>query len=218
MQVRHLEFRQEYKRSVEREETKPHVVIVPGSPDSDPNHWQSHWEILPQSSRADLGGSGPIPQLHEWVPALDQALGEAPRPAIVVAHDLGCLTLGWWAALRRNNSLRANLTGALLVAPPDVDAVDANDRIRDFRPMPRVRLPFRTILVASRSDRFATYERSRAMAAAWGSELVDAGDAGHLDARSRLGEWSFGLKLLARLMGSDPDRLVAEFGLRAVLR
>jgi predicted alpha/beta hydrolase family esterase len=113
---------------------------------------------------------------------------------------------------------RPNLKGALLVAPPDVDAVDAPAAIRDFRPLPRTRLPFRSILVASRNDALSSFERSVAIASAWGSELIDAGTSGHLDDRYKIGEWSFGLGLLARLSGDNPDRLIAELGLRTVLR
>ena len=35
----------------------------------------------------------------------------------------------------------------------------------------------------------------------WGVELVDAGEAGHINADSNLGEWDAGLALLDRLIG-----------------
>ena len=61
------------------------------------------------------------------------------------------------------------------------------------------RLPFRSIVVASRDDQYITMDRAREYAAAWGSELVDLGDAGHINAASGLGTWAVGYGLLQRL-------------------
>jgi len=192
------------------------VLLLPGLDDSPRGHWQSHWEQLGRFRRVELGDWA-RPQLHEWVPALDRAVRESARPVVLAAHSLGCLAASWWASLCWVGAFRDKVRGALLVAPPDVDALDAEPRIRDFRPLPKARLPFRSILVASRDDPHAPFARSQAMAATWGSELVDAGPAGHLNAESGLYEWAQGLRLLAGLSGHNANLLVAELGLRTAL-
>ena len=67
--------------------------------------------------------------------------------------------------------------------------------------MPLQPLPFPSIVVASRDDRYVTMARAREFATAWGSELVDLGDAGHINSASGLGGWPAGYGLLQRLRG-----------------
>ena len=192
------------------------LLTIPGLDDSGPRHWQTHWERLAHCRRADLGDWAQ-PRLDEWVPALDRAIREHPRPIVLVAHSLGCIATVWWARLCWSEAFREKVRGALLVAPADVEAIDANPRIRDFRPIPAFPLPFRTILVASRDDPHAGFERSLAMADAWGSELVDLGCAGHINADSALHEWPRGLRLAAEIGGNNANLLVAELSLRSAL-
>jgi predicted alpha/beta hydrolase family esterase len=191
-------------------------LTIPGLDNSGPKHWQTHWDRLAECSRVELG-HWDQPRLHTWLPALDRAIREHPRPILLVAHSLGCIATAWWSRLYWSEAFREKLRGALLVAPPDVDSVDASQRIRDFRPLPLFRLPFRTILVVSRDDPHARFERAQAMAQAWGSELVDLGRAGHVNAESGIDEWPAGLRIAAGLSGHNPDRLVSELGLRAAL-
>lgn len=192
------------------------ILIVPGLDNSGPHHWQSHWAMLAQSRRVELGDWAQ-PRLHEWVPALDRAVRAAERPLVLVGHSLGCIAIAWWASLRWGRAFTDKMKGALLVAPPDVDALDATVRIRDFRPLPRLRLPFPSVLVASRDDPYARFAWSRDAATAWGSDFVDLGDTGHINAESGLDEWPRGLRLLAGLTGHNPNLLVAELGLRRAL-
>ena len=191
-------------------------ITVPGLDNSGPRHWQTHWERIAHCDRAELGGWD-RPELHLWVAALDRAIRENPRPVVLVAHSLGCLAAAWWARLHWSEAFREKLRGALLVAPPDVDSLSANPRIRDFRPLPLYELPFRSILVASRDDPHAGFDSSRLMAAAWGSELVDLGRCGHINADSGIDEWPRGIRLAASLSGHNPNMLVAELSLRAAL-
>ena len=62
------------------------------------------------------------------------------------------------------------------------------------------RLPFASMLVASRNDHKVTFERAKFFATAWGSTLVDAGELGHMD--SELGVWPRGLVWLGQFIGS----------------
>ena len=192
------------------------VLTVPGLDGSGPRHWQSYWEHLSGFRRVVMPEEA-RPRFHVWLPALDTAIRLSARPVVIAAHSLGCLALAWWAAMLSGEKADRLVHAALLVAPPDVDGLETSERIRDFRPTPRWQLPFPSILVASRNDPFAAYERSEQMAANWGSQLVDAGKAGHLNAESGLAEWPAGLRLLCGLSGHNANRLVAELGLRVAL-
>lgn len=65
--------------------------------------------------------------------------------------------------------------------------------------MPSARLPFRSVLVASRNDPWMRGERAVAMAEAWGSVLVDAGEVEHLNTAAGFGPWPAGERLVADL-------------------
>jgi predicted alpha/beta hydrolase family esterase len=211
----HSQFRN--REPVPHQEAAPTTILtIPGLDNSGPKHWQSYWEVLPHCRRVELG-DWQQPRLHEWVPALDRAVRESPTPVVLAAHSLGCLAAAWWAALCWVEAFREKVKGALLVAPPDVDDLGSEARLRDFRPLPRMRLPFPTLLVASRNDPYATFDGAKEMAAAWGSELIDAGPAGHINADSGIDEWPRGLRLVAALGGHNANLLVTELGLRTAL-
>jgi predicted alpha/beta hydrolase family esterase len=91
------------------------------------------------------------------------------------------------------------------VAPADIES-DAHTppEAHVFRPLPMVRLPFPTIVVASQDDPYVAFERAIAMAKAWGAELVDAGRAGHINSAAGYGEWPAGERLLARFQAGKP--------------
>jgi predicted alpha/beta hydrolase family esterase len=54
--------------------------------------------------------------------------------------------------------------------------------------------------VASRNDPYCAFERAQQFAKAWGSELLDLGEAGHINADSGLGDWPWGRAQLQSLM------------------
>jgi hypothetical protein len=96
--------------------------------------------------------------------------------------------------------------GALLVAPPEVDFFPVDERLGKFAPTPEVPLPFPSILVASRNDRYMGFRSARRLAKAWGSWFADAGNAGHINADSGIGDWPFGKFLLGRLLRNQQSR------------
>ncbi|MEO0619886.1 MAG: alpha/beta hydrolase, partial [Pseudomonadota bacterium] len=59
-------------------------------------------------------------------------------------------------------------------------------------PMPRDPLPFPSLLVASRTDPYCAFDIADDLGAAWGSLVIDAGDAGHINAASGHGPWPEG--------------------------
>jgi predicted alpha/beta hydrolase family esterase len=190
------------------------ILNVPGVDNSGPAHWQTRWEQrYPWFRRVELG-LWHQPDRAVWVQRLDEAIRAADQPVILVAHSLGCLAVGWWAALS-GPGYREPVAGALLVAPADAERPGACGRVSGFGPVPTHPLPFPSILVASRNDRHASFDRSARFARAWGSHLVDAGEAGHLNADSNLGDWPLGISLVDRLveaasLAQDADRSLAE--------
>jgi predicted alpha/beta hydrolase family esterase len=193
----------------------PTVLTVPGLNNSGPAHWQSRWEAsYPWFQRVELG-QWANPDRNVWVQRLDEAIRRSPRPAILVAHSLGCLAVGWWAMLAAA-VYREPVAGALLVAPADPEGVGG--ALARFGPAPKVPLPFPSILVASRNDPYARFERSAEFARTWGSHLVDAGDAGHLNADSGLGDWPLGLSLVDRLVDAAGQRADADRSLATAAR
>lgn len=175
----------------------PRILTVPGLGNSGPDHWQSLWEAEGICERVQLG-LWDSPRRNHWVTMLHHAIEASDRPVVLAAHSLGCLTVAWWAALERPRWC-AKVMGALLVAPPEVDCAPVDQRLAGFGPVPKGPLPFPSIVVASRNDPFADFERVRTIAAFWGSRFVDAGLAGHINAASELGDWDFGRTLLGHL-------------------
>jgi uncharacterized protein len=82
--------------------------------------------------------------------------------------------------------------------------------------MPLLRLPFRSVVVASSNDPFVIVVRARAFATAWGSEFVMIGEAGHINSVSSLGDWPEGFSILRslretreRVFTPDDDYVIA---------
>jgi predicted alpha/beta hydrolase family esterase len=121
------------------------------------------------------------------VAALHRAISEDDEPAMLIAHSAGCIVTARWAA-DHAGPVRA----ALLVTPPYLNGGEP-------WLAPRTRLPFRAIVVASRTDPYCTFAQSKQYAEDWGAELFDAGDAGHLDTASGFGLWPAGERLVGEL-------------------
>jgi predicted alpha/beta hydrolase family esterase len=181
----------------------PLILTVPGLGNSGPEHWQGRWE----ASRADTVrvelGMWHRPHRNTWVNQLNLAIRAAVqqsprRPVVLAAHSLGCLAVAWWAKLE--SEAGALVAGALLVAPPEVDFFPLDERLSTFAPTPSERLPFPSILVASRDDPWMGLHTAERLSRLWGSRFVDAGALGHINAESGLGEWQQGQSLVRRLL------------------
>lgn len=184
---------------VQFRDQSPTILTVPGLGGSGPSHWQSLWEAARDDTvRADLG-LWDKPHRNSWVTKLDQAIRTAQAPVVLVGHSLGCLAIAWWATLSPQ-PYGWPVAGALLVAPADVDRHDGPPELAGFAPAPTTPLPFPSIVVASRDDPWIRFERAQALASGWGSHLVDAGSAGHINAASGVGDWAEGQALLAELI------------------
>jgi predicted alpha/beta hydrolase family esterase len=171
------------------------VLIVPGLGGSGPGHWQSVWESeLPDATRVAQADWNE-PRRGPWIAAMRQGIAARPG-AVVVAHSLGCILLAHLLA----DDTEAPVAGALLVAPADVERPPAPNCVRRFAPVPMKRLPFPSMVVASGNDPFATFARAGAFASAWGSELIDIGNAGHINVEAGFGPWPEGRTILDRLV------------------
>lgn len=177
------------------------VLIIPGLGGSGPGHWQSLWQArLPNARRVEQADWDRTDRA-DWIARLDDAVAQAEHPPILVAHSLSCALVACWAA-----SHRRPVHAALLVAPADIES-DTHTPLEAhvFRPLHMRRLPFPTIVVASRDDPYVAFGRATEMAKAWGAELVNIGNAGHINTAAGYGEWPQGERLLARLQAGSPS-------------
>ncbi|MDB5591794.1 alpha/beta hydrolase [Enterovirga sp.] len=172
------------------------IIIVPGLGGSGPGHWQTRWEAKLSTARRVEQADWDRPEREDWVEQIVQAVRASRRPALLVAHSLGVVAVAHAAPAFPAHLVR----GAMLVAMPDVERPDMPAHLHGFSPIPREPLPFPSLLVASRNDPYAAYERAEDFAFAWGSALVDAGEAGHLNTESGFGPWPEGLLRLAGFM------------------
>ena len=143
-----------------------------------------------------------LPGLWDSGPTHWQSLWEARFATFVRVRQRDWVTprAGDWIEVLELAVERAG-PEALLVAPSDVEAPSYPPGPQGFAPMPTARLPVRSIVVASEDDPYVALDRARAFAAAWGSDLVNAGRLGHLNSASGLGMWPRGMALLQRLGG-----------------
>ena len=173
----------------------PTVLIVPGLRDAVEQHWQTllaadlaargrRVRTVPPMGRTDLDCAARVAAIEREAQAID-------GPLILVAHSGGCAMVAHWA----RQTQRA-VRGALLATPPDFERPmpPGYPSIEELRaggwlPVPRERLPFASIIAASRDDPLARYDRVAAWAAGWGAELVDLGEVGHLNPASGYGAW-----------------------------
>jgi predicted alpha/beta hydrolase family esterase len=175
-------------------------LAIPGRGNCGPDHWMSHWcQVFPNSSRV-LQAEWEKPDPKDWIAKVDAAVAQAPRKVVLLAHSLAVATTVKWAAQAGQDRID-KVAAVLLVAPTNVADPDPSfDTVRAFAPMPLKPLPFPALVVASRSDPRVTFDKATEFAAAWGADLADAGDLGHMGNEARLGIWPNGLLLLGRLL------------------
>ena len=171
------------------------VLIVPGLGSSGPQHWQSRWQARHPHFVRVAQRNWDAPDCGDWIAVLEQAVFTAGPRAVLVAHSLGCLLVAHWA-----RQTRQTIAAAMLVAVPDPQRPDFPASARGFAPVPRQRLPFRTLVVASSNDPYGSLAHANACASAWVSRLAAIGAVGHINADSDLGDWPAGLAMLDELI------------------
>jgi predicted alpha/beta hydrolase family esterase len=167
----------------------PRVIIVPGLFDSGVAHWQTLWGRAHPEYRRVQQRDWNKPDLAAWSAVIDGELNEDRTPAILVAHSFGCLA-AVVSAVRNPGRVAA----ALLVAPANPARFGIEHALHVAQ------LPFTSVLVASRNDPWLPFDVAAGLARAWGSRLVDLGDAGHINADSGYGAWPEGERLLFEIV------------------
>lgn len=172
-------------------------LLLPGWLNSDAAHWQSLWEHLRGYRRVEQD-DWIWPRRGDWMARLDEVLLESDRPALLIAHSLGCHLVAAWAAHSRHAS---RVRAALLVAPPDTERDDTPPNLFNWRPIVRAPLPFASLAVISRDDPYCAPEHAAQMARGWGACAFDIGSCGHINGESGLDDWPHGQALLRTLTG-----------------
>jgi predicted alpha/beta hydrolase family esterase len=166
------------------------LLIVPRLGGAAEGDWPNRWRSKLSTARFVLPVDPRDTRREAWTGAVGEAVREAKRPALFVGHGLGAA-----AIVQAADALgEADIRGAFLVAPPDAATLE---KLASGWAPSRARLPWPSLVVASRSDPSGAYDAVAALASDWGADLIDAGEAGGLDAASGHGPWPEGLMRLA---------------------
>ncbi len=173
------------------------LLIIPGWTNAGPDHWQSRWQRNIKTARRVEQEDWDTPDIGDWVGRIIEQVAMTTRPTVLVAHSCGVS-----AAVHAAHKLPPGMVaGAFLVAAPDLGALDIWPAIHGgFFPVPDALLPFPSVLVASSNDPACPLDRARAFASDWGSTLIEAGDAGHINTESGHGPWPDGLLRLGTFL------------------
>lgn len=178
----------------------PTILLLPGLNNSGDGHWQTYWEQMLPTARRVQQQDWDSPCRQDWVNTLEAAIQASNGPVVLAAHSLGCALVAWWVAEYGHRQGRtATVKGALLVAPPDVERADFPATVRGFGPMPRMALPFDSIVVGSDNDPWCEISKMQSFSADWQATFHNVGALGHLNAASGLGDWQQGQGWLAQV-------------------
>jgi uncharacterized protein len=182
------------------------ILIIPGWSGSGDDHWQTRWARNLRTARTVEQADWLNPRRDAWVEALQDAVAASHRRVVLVAHSLGVAVVAHTAA-----HLPERVAGAYLVAPADVDEarswpvteghtfpVEASG----FAPLPKHPLRFPSLLVVSSNDPYCSLDRARVLAKDWGSTLVEAGAAGHINSAAGFGPWPDGLMRFGKFLAT----------------
>lgn len=167
-------------------------LIVPGLGNSGPDHWQTFFQNSGDNFYRIEQLEWDAPTCKEWVETIDKRVLEFDRSTVVlVGHSLGCSTIAHWVA-----KYKREIKGALLVAPADLETNQYTFPGIGFAPIPLAKINFKTIVVASANDIWVSLERAKFFAESWGSQFINIGNAGHINAESGYTNWDEGMKIL----------------------
>ena len=176
----------------------PRFLILPGYGGSGPQHWQTLWEAGNPAFRRVTQKDWNRPVVSEWADTLERAVSAEDDDVILIAHSLACLLVPHWAGLSLPG-VKAKVKAALLVGPTDPSGPVFPKESIGFDPVPFGPLPFRSLVVASTDDPYASPEFCLRCSQGWGSRFEVIGPKGHINAASGLGGWDEGRRLLADL-------------------
>ena len=169
--------------------------IIPGLGNSGEDHWQTFFERTADNFQRIHQKEWDAPNCNDWISTIEKAIsGYEPASVIVIAHSLGCSAIASWAA-----KYHTKIKGAMLVAPSDIESVAYNFPATGFSPISKEKINFKTIVVASENDPWVSLNRAKYFSDNWGSDFINIGDAGHINAASGYGQWKQGLEILKML-------------------
>jgi predicted alpha/beta hydrolase family esterase len=170
-------------------------LLVPGLGNSGPEHWQTYFQNSGENFYRIEQQEWDEPICEEWVAAIDKKVLEFDLSTVVlIGHSLGCSTIAHWATKHKRQ-----IKGAMLVAPSDLEAPQYTFPAIGFAPIPLDKINFKTIVVASADDIWVSLDRAKLFADNWGSEFINIGNAGHINAVSGHTKWEEGMAILKTL-------------------
>jgi predicted alpha/beta hydrolase family esterase len=177
----------------------PTTLIIPGLKSSGPAHWQTWLESRVAGSVRVSQRDWNDPHLPDWSSRVRREIVRATGPLFIAAHSFGAL-----AAVQAASDHAERISGALLVAPADPDHFG----VAEF--LPTRPLGFPAIVVASADDSWMSFDRAAHWARLWHADLVNLGNAGHINAEAGFGPWPEALTFLERLRRAAEFRAATE--------
>ncbi|MFM2344084.1 MAG: hypothetical protein RLZZ210_694 [Pseudomonadota bacterium] len=181
------------------------AFLLAGFQNSLEGHWQTIWEQnynFERIQQADWDN----PVCDDWVEQLQKGIisyvnntiinQQSQKPIVLIGHSLGCLTIVEWAKKYSN----IPIAGALLVAVPQPSSTAFPQQAQGFSNISMQKLPFKSTVVASTNDKYAQIEFAESCANAWGSEFINIGNFGHINADSGLGLWNNGIEYINNIL------------------
>ncbi|MDP4262798.1 MAG: alpha/beta hydrolase [Bacteroidota bacterium] len=169
--------------------------IVPGLGNSGEEHWQTFFEKSGDNFQRINQQEWDAPHCKDWIETIDKTISAYdPSTVILIGHSLGCAAIAHWAT-----QYNKKIKGALLVAPSDLEAPQYTFPAKGFDPMPKEKINFPTIVVASSDDPWVSLDRAKFFAKNWGSEFINIGNAGHINVSSGHKQWDEGFAILKTL-------------------
>ncbi|WP_116963760.1 RBBP9/YdeN family alpha/beta hydrolase [Fastidiosibacter lacustris] len=175
------------------------IIIVPGYTNSGPEHWQSIIEKKYKNVVRIEQENWESPVRDKWIDGLQKTIESVSSEMFLVGHSCGAITIAQWAAKYTNS----RVTGALLVAPADVESSHAPNEIKIQGPIPLKKLSFNSTVVYSNNDEYLSVDRALVFSKAWGSDSVMIENAGHINTAAGYGEWLMGEQLIVTLSGNN---------------
>jgi len=173
------------------------TVFVAGYGNSINGHWQEKWHQERLGSYWVEQGDWAFPNRDDWVESLNAQIQSINGPIVLITHSLGGSTLVEWSKHHK-----ANIIGAFIVAVPDVQSSYFPDEITGYQNLPLEKLPFPSLVLSSSNDPYSSLERARFFAQHWGSQFMNAGNLGHINTASNLGDWPEGKKIFNEFIES----------------
>lgn len=174
------------------------ILVIAGYEGSGDVHWQQRLISKLSSARLVEQDDWLYGSLANAVGAIVTAVAQAQKPVVFVAHSAGCGLVAHAAKALAQAGTVSKVKGAFLAAASDPAVLKTLSGIDPtFADVPLEPLPFPSVLISSSNDPYCSVAVSKTLAAAWGAEWVDAGEAGHINTASGHGPWPEGMMKFA---------------------